>query len=550
MREKYVIGLDYGTESGRAILVQCSDGSILASVEQKYRHGVIDTNLPGGGEKLPNHYALQYPEDYLEALIDMVREVKRKSGVEAEEIIGLSIDFTASTVLPISVDGVPLCMKPFFKDRPHAYVKLWKHHGAWKECEWINQVLENQGLLDDFRFGGKISPELLVPKGMEIMNGDPQAYQAAAEIIEAGDWLTRVLTNSDSRSGSMAGYKAWWTPEDGYPDEQFFRSLDPMMEGFAKEKLKGAICPVGGRIGTLGKNWADKLALKEGIGVGASIIDSHAGVAGCGIGEKGQMMLVIGTSIVAIALSDRPLGGKGVCGNMKGGIVPGYYALESGVAAVGDMFAWFIQNFVPAEYVASAAKEGQDIHAYLSARAALLEPGESGLLVLDWWNGNKTPFVDAKLSGVILGLTLRTKPEELYRALIEATAYGTRMLLETFQEAEIDIHEIIASGGIATKNQFLMQIYANVTGKVIKVAKSNQTAAVGAAVYAAMAAGAENGGYDTYQEAVKNMTKVSEVQYTPQPKDCKVYDSLYKEYREAGTLLGKADGILKRLKTY
>jgi L-ribulokinase len=550
MDGKYVIGLDYGTESGRAVLVSCSDGTILATAEKKYSHGVIDTYLPGGSEKLPNHYALQYPGDYLDVLLDIVSTVMNQSGVMQEQVIGLSIDFTSSTVLPIDGEGVPLCMKTFFKDRSHAYAKLWKHHGALKECDQINQLLEEQNLLNDFRFGGRISPELLVPKVLEILHKDPEVYDEAVEFLEAGDWMTRELTKADGRSISMAGYKAWWQSEGGYPDESFFAQLDSRMRGFSKQKLKGTICPVGERIGTLSKVWAEKLNLKEGIAVGASVIDSHAGVPGCGICESGQMMLVIGTSSVAIALSDTPYAGKGICGNTKGGIVPGYYALESGLAAVGDMFAWFIQNFVPAAYMDSAAEQGQSIHEYLSDKAALYTPGESGLLVLDWWNGNKTPFVDGKLSGVILGLTLQTTPEELYRALIEATAYGTRMLIETFEEAGVEISEIVASGGIVVKNPFLMQIYADVTGKRIKIAKSSQTAAVGSAIYAAIAAGAENGGYDTYEEAVKNMTEVSEKQYWPEFTAQEKYNLLYKEYQSAGVLLGRNSAILKRLKSF
>jgi len=548
MTQKYVIGLDYGTLSGRAALVRCRDGKMIATAVKSYTHGVMDQYLPDGRTKLPVNWALEHPQDYLEVLEITIPELLRESGVAKEEIIGLSIDFTSCTVLPIDHEGVPLCMKPEFEHRPNAYVKLWKHHGAQQEADEINDLLEARDEITSPRFGGKISSELLIPKVLEIVHNDYELYKAADEIIEAGDWLTRLLTGANNRSGSMAGYKAWWLPEEGYPKMEFYAALDSRMEHIVEDKLSGGICPVGGKIGILSEEWANRLGLMQGTAVGASVIDSHAGVPGSGISQKGQMMLVVGTSSVMIALSDKPYSKKGVCGALKGGIVPDFYALESGQAAVGDMLNWFVEQCVPEAYVKLAKEENISVHELLTKLGFMCKVGSSGLMALDWWNGNKTPHVDGELSGMILGMTLRTKPEEIYRALIESTAFGTRMIMETFEEAGIDINEIIASGGIAEKNPLFMQIYADVMGKDIYLAASNQTAALGSAIYAALAAGKEKGGYDAYEEAVAEMSGVKDLIYHPISENKIIYDRIYEEYKTLIDYFGPSENrVLKRL---
>ncbi len=320
------------------------------------------------------------------------------------------------------------------------------------------------------------------------------------------------------------------------------------MEHIAEDKFPGDICPVGEKIGVLSEEWANRLGLMPGMAVGASVIDSHAGVPGSGIRQKGQMMLVAGTSSVMVALSDKPYSQKGVCGALKGGIVPDYYALESGLAAVGDMLGWFVEKCVPESYVNLAKEENISVHELLTKLGLRCNAGSGGLLALDWWNGNKTPHVDGELSGVILGMTLRTKPEEIYRALIESTAYGTRMIMETFEESGIEIYEIIACGGIADKNPLFMQIYADVTGKDIKLAASNQTAALGSAIYAAVAAGKEKGGYDSFEEAVMAMSGVKDLIYCPIVENKIVYDRLYEEYKILSNYFGTTEnGVLKCL---
>lgn len=548
MEDKYTIGLDYGTLSGRGVLVRCRDGEVIFSAEKEYTHGVMDNYLPDKKTILPSEWCLEHPNDYLEVLEYVIIKLLKNSGINKEDIIGIGVDFTASTVLPIDAKGVPLCMKEEFAGRRNAYVKLWKHHSAQKQADHINTLLKELGQEDNPRFGGTVSPELMVPKVLEMVQEDPQVYDSASEILEAGDWITRVLTGSPGRSCSMAGYKAWWNQREGYPDRDFFATVNPRMESFAEEKLPGKICSVGEAVGTLSYEWAERLGLKEGIPVAPAIIDSHAGVPGSGVSHEGQAMLVLGTSSVMLALNDKPYSQKGVYGGVRDGVVPGYYALESGLAAVGDLFAWFVDNLVPVSCYKEAAEQGADIYTLLNSKAEKLKAGESGLLVLDWWNGNKTPFVNGNLTGSITGLTLNTKPEQIYQALIEATAFGTRQILELYQEGGVRIEEIIASGGIASKNPMLMQIYADVLGVDMKIAASDQAAALGSAIYAALAAGLKRGGYDSYQEAVENMSRVKEKVYLFDADSKKKYDKLYQIYRNYSTVMGqKEKGILKGL---
>lgn len=549
MYDRYVIGLDYGTLSGRAVLVRCRDGYVAAETAEEYEHGVIDEVLPDSPVKLPPDFALQHPQDYLNVLEHTVTEVLKKSGTDPKNVIGIGIDFTACTMLPIDEEGVPLCMKPEWKDHPHAYVKLWKHHGAQRQADRINESIRTEKDMSGMGLGDRVSSELMIPKIMETMECDRSVYENAAAFIEAGDWLTRILTGSSRRSASMAGYKAWWTPENGYPEPAFYEKISPEMKYIVSDKLSGEICEVGKRIGELCAEQAGKLGLLPGIAVAPGMIDSHAGVPGSGMYKKDQMMLAVGTSGVMVALGEGPFSGQGICGACRGGIVPGYYALESGLAAVGDLLEWFIENCVPGSYEREAKQAGIGIHELLTEKASRCPAGSNGLLVLDWWNGNKTPYVDGDFRGVILGLHLKTKPEEIYRALIEGTAFGTRMVMEMFEKAGVQIEEILASGGIAHKNAFFMQIYANVLKKTIKIAGSRQTAASGAAVYAAMAAGKSEGGYDTYQDAVVSMTRQQESCFSPDIEESRIYDKIYQEYCKLGKQVSDpSDNIQKNIR--
>lgn len=548
MENKYVIGLDYGTLSGRAVVADCKNGMILASAVKEYAHGVMSECLPDGTKLNGTGWALQDPADYIDVLKFIIPEAIKQSGVSKEDIIGIGLDFTSCTMLPVNECNVPLCLVEKNVSRPHAWVKLWKHHGAQEQADKINDLLQKRGEIDNIQFGGKISSELLLPKILQIVEEDPYIYDEAAGFLEAADWLTQILTGSQKRSGNLAGYKAMWTPETGYPSKDFLIELSPKLENLVDEKLGSDITLAGQPVGYLTERWAKELGLCKGIPVATAIIDSHAGMPGSGVCKDDQMMMVVGTSSVLLALSETGYSKNGVVSGIKGAILPDKFALESGLAAVGDMFGWFVDNCVSWECKQTADEEGMDLHSWLTKEAAKLSPGGRGLIALDWWNGNKTPYVDGRLSGILVGCTLLTKPEEIYRALIEATAFGTRKILELFTESGAEIHTIIASGGIAEKNPLLMQIYADVMNCEIRISATDQTAALGAAIYASVAAGRERGGYETIQEAVTNMSHLKDAVYKPEAGAVEKYNGLYQMYCELVKMFDpKKNTIMTRL---
>ena len=528
---RYTLGIDYGTLSARTVLMNCSDGSVAASSAMEYPHAVMDRALPDG-TPLPASWALEDAQDYILVLERTVKDVMRESGVPKEDVIGLSIDFTSCTMVAADDEKRALSSLEQFKGRPHAYTKLWKHHGAQAQADEINALLTRKGMIDEPRYGGAISPELMLPKILQVLREDPELYRTAYVFLEAGDWLTWNLTGELRRSGNMAAYKAMWTPDDGYIPQEVLIELDPALEDLVGEKLRGEVCPPGGCIGRLTEQWAERLGLLPQIAVGASIIDSHAGMPGSGICRMGQMMLVLGTSSVELLLSDQPYASHGVMGAVRGAIMPGYYSLEAGLAAVGDMYGWFADGFVPAAFRSEASEKGISIHQLLSEKASKLAPGASGLIALDWWNGNKTPYVNGDLSGVLAGLTLQTRPEEIYRALIEATAYGTRMIMEEFMKSGAQVDEVIVSGGIAEKNPLVLRIFTDVLNRPVKVSASDQTAALGSAMYAAAAAGEEAGGFESVAKASQALAKLKDEVYLPVAEHAEIYDHLFSLYRE------------------
>lgn len=534
---KYTIGVDYGTKSGRTVIVETQTGDIVASAVKEYAHGVVTGTLENG-VGLPSGWCLQYPQDYLEVLETTIPQALEMGSVDPDDVIGIAIDFTSCTILPVDKNANPLCMQKKLAYRPHAYVKLWKHHASQKAADKINEVLEKEGVLDLPRYGGRISPELMLPKILQMIEEDGELYREADEIMEAMDWLNLLLTGKRRRSISGAGYKAMYLPGEGYPSPELLGKMDGRLKNVAQDKLRGDVCPIDEKFGVLREEWADKLGLRAGTAVAPGIIDSHVGLAGCGITEPGGLMLIVGTSGVLLTLSEYPYSGKGIMGAVRGGIIPGYYAWESGLAAVGDQLEWMVTNCIPAQYQREAEEEGVGIHEYLTEKAGLIRAGGTGLIVLDWWNGNKTPFVNGALTGALLGLDMNTKPEQIYRAMMEAGAFGARKIIECMEEAGARIDRIVACGGIAEKNKLFMQIYADVTGREIRVSASGQTAALGAAMYAAVAAGSGKGGYDTIGEAASHMSRLQKEAYIPNPQNYEIYNSLYQKYNRACEVLG------------
>lgn len=527
--DKYVIGLDYGTLSARAVLVSVDCGEVAAESIYPYPHGILNT-ISGGDEELPVDFALQEIDDYVEAMYETIRTVVKQSGCRAEDVIGIGIDATSSTFLPLTKSGTPLCKTEQFRTNPHAWLKLWKHHGAQEEADRMTELAAGRQEKFLMRCGGKVNAEWMLPKLTEIVLKAPDVYEAADNFMEVSDYLVFLLTGEMTRCMCHAGYKLLWNEEDAYPSEEFLRALHPNLSSL-KSKLKGREVQVGECAGRLTEEAAGRLGLREGTAVAASMIDAHVAVPSLGIDGPDKALMILGTSCCMLLCSEKLSYIKGISGCVKNAVLPGLYAYEAGQSAVGDLFDWFVKNCVPGSYEKEAADKNISIHMLLSEKASRLVPGESGLVALDWWNGNRSCLADARLSGMVLGLTLRTKPEEIYRALLEAAAFGMRAIFEEFEKGGITARELYACGGIVSKNPFMMQIYADVLGKTIFTGSTEQGSAFGAAVYAAVAAGAERGGYGSVYRAARAMGKTGDKRYTPIPQNMEIYHRIYREYK-------------------
>jgi L-ribulokinase len=548
-KHKVAIGLDYGTESGRAVLVDVLDGREIATTVHPYQDGVIDRVLPGTDTPLPNDFALQNPADYITVLRETIPAVLREAGVEADDVIGIGTDFTACTMLPVDAAGTPLCFKPEWRTNPYAWAKLWKHHAAQPEANRLNEIAAERGEAWLQRYGGKISSEWLVPKIWETLNKAPEVYEAADRYLEAADWIVLQLTGQERRNSCTAGYKALWNKREGYPSRDFFAALDPRLRNVVDEKLSPEIYPLGQRAGRLTPEMAELTGLRPGTAVAIGNVDAHVSVPAATVVEPGRMVIIMGTSNCHMVLGTEEKLVPGMCGVVEDGIIPGYFGYEAGQSCVGDHFAWFVKNCAPAAYQDQARAQGIDLHQLLEEKAAQQLPGEHGLLALDWWNGNRSVLVDAELTGMLLGATLATRAEDIYRALIEATAYGTRMIIDTFQDSGVNVDEIVACGGLPERNKLLMQIYADVTGRELKVSASQQAAALGSAMFGAVAAGRAAGGYDSIFEAAQYMAGLKDDVYTPIAEHKAVYDEIYAEYVLLHDYYGRGgNDVMNRLK--
>ncbi len=541
---KHVLGLDFGTESARAVLVDAETGEIKATAVHEFADGVIDEQLPGSDRPLPPDWALQNPMDWLTAAERTVAEVLAQSRVDAGSVMGIGIDFTACTVLPVDAAGRPLSEMEGLRAEPHAWPKLWKHHAAQPQADRINRVAEERGERWLARYGGRISSEWLIPKALQLLEEAPELYAAADVIVEGADWVVWQLTGTLARNACAAGYKATWHKADGYPSAEFLAALHPDFGGLYTEKLRGPVVPPGQKVGTLLPAQAERLGLPPGIPVAAPIIDAHAAMPGGGVGRPGILMMIMGTSTCHMLMAEEEVHAEGIAGVVEDGIVPGFFGYEGGQAGVGDIFAWFVAHGVPPEEHELAARQGVSLHEVLSQKAAALRPGESGLLALDWWNGNRSTLMDADLRGLLIGATLATRPHEIYRALIEATAFGTRMINDAFAGQGVQVDEIVTGGGL-TRNEMLMQIYADVTGRPMAVAGSTQVSALGAAMLGAVAAGA----HPTLPDAIERMAPPPDRLYRPSAENRARYDQLYAEYSRLYDYFGRGENdVMKTLR--
>ncbi len=550
-KRKFAIGVDFGTESGRAVLVDVSNGKELATKVYKYSHGVIDEALPVDGKlvRLEPDWALQDPEDYIRTFKRSIPAVLRQSGVDPADVIGVGIDFTACTMLPTLADGRPLCTLPEYRRKPHAWVKLWKHHAAQPEADRINATARKLGEPWLDRYGGKISSEWFFSKALQILDEAPEIYVAADRLLEAADWVVWQLTGVETRNSCTAGYKAMWSKRDGFPKNTYFAVLDPRLERVIDQKMSRTIVPIGQRAGGLTPQAAKWTGLAPGTAVAVANVDAHVSVPAASVTATGRMVAIMGTSICHMVLGDTEQLVPGICGYVEDGIIPGLFGFEAGQSGVGDIFAWLVDNAVPPAYYAAARNRKVDLHTLLELEAAKLKPGESGLLALDWWNGNRSVLVDVDLTGLLVGATLATKAPEMYRALIEATAFGTRVIVEAFDQNGVPVNEIVTCGGLPEKNRLLMQTYADVTGRELKVTASQQTPALGSAMFGAVAAGEAAGGYASIFDAAPKMARLKKEAFRPNPAARSVYDQLYGEYLTLHDYFGRgANDVMKRLK--
>jgi L-ribulokinase len=564
--QRFVLGIDFGTLSARTLLVNVDTGEEVATAVHEYADGVIEETLPGDKRRLPPGTALQNPANYLTALEKIVPQVLRAAKAKPEQVLGIGTDFTSCTTLPTRADGTPLCFDKRWRRNPHAWVKLWKHHAAQPEASFINEVGRQTNEYFLSAYGGRYSSEWFFSKLLEILNQAPELYEATARFLEAGDWIVWQLCGQERRCWSAAGFKAMWvypSQEPGreenlfnpafsryaYPSAEFFFALHPSLANVVAEKLSTDLRPPGAKAGGLTRAWAKRLGLREGTPVATGNIDAHVAVPACGVVAPGKMVMILGTSTCHLLLGETRQEVEGVCGVVEDGVVPGYWGYEAGQAGVGDLFAWFMAHGVPASVDAEAKKARTTVYQLLEKRAAQLAPGESGLLALDWWNGCRSVLMDSDLTGLLLGATLGTRPHEIYRALIEATAFGTRKIIEAFTEKRVAIDELFACGGLAQKNPLLLQIYADVTGRPIRVAASEQTCALGAAMHGAVAAGA----FPDIRDAARCMVRPGNQSYRPNMANTSVYQRLYAEYIRMHDALGRAPDspmkVLRRLRT-
>jgi L-ribulokinase len=544
MADQYVIGVDYGTLSGRAVVVRVTDGVEAGTAVHEYAHGVMDRVLSAGprGVELGPDWALQAPQDYIDVLKTAVPAAVAAAGINPRDVIGIGTDFTACTMVPTLADGTPLSDVPEYADRPHAYVKLWKHHAAQPQADRINALAHQRAEPWISRYGGLISSEWEFAKGLQLLEEDPELYTRTDRWVEAADWIVWRLTGRYVRNACTAGYKGIY--QDGaYPSREFLAALNPAFAGFVEEKLAHEIGQLGDAAGRLAAQAAAWTGLPEGIAVAVGNVDAHVTAPAAQATQPGQMVAIMGTSTCHVMSYDRLVEVPGMCGVVDGGIVAGLYGYEAGQSGVGDIFAWYAANQVPGSYHADAAAAGRDIHEHLSELAYAEPVGAHGLVALDWHSGNRSVLVDHELSGVIVGQTLATRPEQGYRALMEATAFGTRVIVEAFAESGVPVTEFIVAGGLL-RNARLLQTYADVLRLPISTIASAQGPALGSAIHAAVASGA----YPDIRAAAGAMGAVTRGAYRPDERNVKAYDRLYAEYLALHDHFGRGNDLMRRLR--
>jgi L-ribulokinase len=545
----YVLGFDYGTNSCRMVCVDSADGTILFQCVKEYPSGVIEGVFPITGKALPNTWALQDPDDYLTVQRDLVRSLLDETGVAPGQIRAIGLDFTNCTMMPVNKNGDVLCQDPRFRGDPHSWVKLWKHHAAEKYARKIYQLARDRKEPWLKRYGNMVSAEWLFPKILQIFYEDRSIYDAADTFIEAVDWVVNRMTKGFSRSSATLGVNAFWSPDDGFPDNAFFSALDSELGATIGAKLGGAVLPVGSPAGHLSREFAAYIGLEENTVVSIGHGDSEVTACGLGITEPYKMIMVMGTSLCYQYMNPKFEPFPGLSAVVRDGMIPGYYAYEAGQSAVGDIYDWFIQTCMPDKYFEEAKEKNISIYQLMNEKAADIPAGETGLLALDWFNGSRSLLMNYDLTGMILGLTIRTKPEEIYKALMESTAFGARRIIEAFTDNGLKIDEMIATGGLALKAPYVVQTFADIIGKSICVPSSSDAGALGSAVCAAVALDSVERGVMDFAETAKRLVKQKINIYRPAVSSRGIYDNLYSIYKTLYSSMGEvSDSAMQRLR--
>lgn len=542
MSEKYSIGLDFGTLSARAVIANVKNGKTLPYESIFiYPHAILNKIED---TKLPANYALQHPKDYIDALKFLICDILENNSVDKNSIIGIGIAFTDCTVFPINKDFIPLCLTDKYKDEPHAYSKLWKHHAAEKYTKAVENaaISYNSSILSVT--GGKMTSEFLIPKLYETFCEAPELYNDTYKFILAGDYIASLLIGKKAIHSKSFSAKQHYN-DTCFPSKDFFALIDSDFANVYEEKTVTTLSSVELPIGRLCREWAEITGLSTSVAISAPIIDALSSISAAGI-ELGRIVLSLGTSAVVETLTDKTASINGVLATSYESVAKGFNTIEAGLAAMGDLFDWFIKNCVPESYTQNAKRCGMNMHQYLRSLAMQQKIGEHKLIALDWFNGSRSIVLDNDLSGLIIGLRLSTKPEDIYRAFIESTVFGIRRIFDCFKSQGIEISSISATGSIAAKDPFLMQTAASVLNMPIECLASKQATALGSAIYGAVAGGA----YTSVADASKSMHSPVATTYHPISEDNEKYEKLYSRYLELCDHFQKNDSLMKFLSTY
>jgi len=520
---KYSIGIDFGTGSGRVLIIDIKTGSIIGMSVIHFKNEKVKENL--ANVDVPYTFALQDPTEYIRVLKEGIPEAIKNAKIHKSQIVGLGIDATSASILLTDNQFKPLSEYQILKKEPHSYLKLWKHHGANKEAEKMLEVARNNKSRWLGNYGFNVNSEWMIPKVLELINHAPNIVKKAAHIMEVGDWLTSKLIEENVRSNCSRGFKTFWNEEEGFFYE-YYKKVDSQLPKIINEKLEGRLVKIGEKAGHISTKMSTELGLPANLPIAPSIIDAHASLLGIGSTQKNELTMVMGTSTCHLMLHDEQKQIPGISGNVKDAIIPNLFAYEAGQSAVGDLFN-HVANRAPKSYLDEAKNRKMHIYELLEEKASLKSPGQTGLIALDWHNGNRSILSDSKLRGVLIGETLNTKIEDIYKAYMEATAFGAKMIINNYEEWGMQIDKVFACGGIPQKNELLMQIYADILNRPIHVSASYYAPAIGAAILGSVA-GRE---HETVVEAVHDMKQPISKTVHPISQNVKNYQKLFEIYK-------------------